>query len=77
MSQGPAINKTTIQGVVSDGMPDSMIEGSLQSVSITKQGRVRVATVSEDTGVAFFVSAHEAQWGESPSFTPGSPWETW
>ncbi len=63
-----------VKGLVSDGLPDSTADGTYQSLSLTKQGRVRVATVVEDMGVSFFQPEQMAQWGESPSLTYESPW---
>lgn len=74
MSQGGAIDKTLMQCVVNDGLPDSTVDGTVQAISLTKQGQIRVATVEEDIGVTFFASEMESLWGEGPSFTPGSPW---
>ncbi len=76
MSQGAA-NVGILKGVVSDGLPDSTVDGTVQGLSLTKQGRLRVATVVEDVAPLFFTSAQEAQWGEGPSLTAGSPWESW
>lgn len=77
MSQGTAIDKTTVQGVVSDGLPESRAEGTVQSLSLTNNGQLRVSSVSEDVLVQFFMAGHESQWGEGPLYTPDSPWENW
>jgi len=77
MSQILGIPISMMQGMVSDALPDSPIDGSAQMISLTKQGRIRAAVVTEDLGVSFFTVEQDTCWGEGPSLIPGSPWDAW
>lgn len=54
MSQGPAIQKTIVQGVVSDTSPESAVDGSVQELSLTADGRLRVRTDGYDESLTWF-----------------------
>ena len=67
-----------VQGIVSDA-PTNPLNDVTAPLSLTKQGRLRVAAVVEDVGVSF-TSADEAKmWGElRPDYShTGSPWAGW
>jgi hypothetical protein len=74
------------QGVVSDAV-QYQIDGNLAPLSLTNDGRLRVATVAARVGVDFFTEDEERMWGAhdtrywggfQPEFTfTGSPWSEW
>jgi len=53
VSQGPAIARIVVQGVVSDS-PPVYIDGRTEPVSISSDGRLRVLTVAAPTYLEFF-----------------------
>lgn len=65
---------TVAKGLVSDSLPDSTVEGTVQALSLTKLGRLRVATTPEDTGPNFFLEEYKSPWGTS-LFPHSTPWE--
>lgn len=79
---GAEVDQTTqggivVQGLVDAARPQSYKEGQVRPLSITSDGYIRAAVVAARTAVAFFSSDQEAQWGQGPSLTPGSPWGDW
>ena len=67
-----------VLGVVSDA-PTSPLNDVTAPLSMTKQGRLRVAMVAEELGVSFTSVGEAAMWGNLKTdytFT-GSPWSGW
>lgn len=64
--------------VVNDG-PSVLIDGEQSPLSVTNDGRLRVASVEARTSVLFFNPSEEKMWEslEADYTFTGSPWSTW
>lgn len=67
-----------VQGVVNDA-PTSPFENVIAPLSLTKQGRLRVATVIEDVGVSFTSVGEARMWNDQNSdfSQSNAPWSAW
>lgn len=66
-------------GLVSDN-PNNPLDGSAAALSLTKQGRLRVATSPEEIGTPTIAESESAMWGAMQSDAmrfSGSPWAGW
>lgn len=74
MSQGSAISSTEVKGLVDDVAP-SATTGQSIPLSMTTDGRLRVAVVDARISPPFFNHAQEDMWGGfQTSMNPKSPW---
>jgi hypothetical protein len=63
-----------IQGYVNDAPPTVYVSNTVRPLSLTNDGRLRVASVDARVGVDFFNEGQISMWREGVDMTPGSPW---
>ena len=78
MAHGPTKPKALAHGMVSDSS-QPVLDGNQEPLSLTNDGRLRVASVPARTGVPFFAPSEEQMWGNlRTEYTfSGSPWGGW
>lgn len=66
------------QVLVGDTPPGDYVDGELRPLSMTNDGRLRVATYPARTGVSFTDPDQASMWGQGPNMShDGSPFASW
>lgn len=70
--------RVRVSALVSDA-PQPLLDNTIQPLSLTNDGRLRVATVDARVSVGFFRQDEEKMWGDlEPDYAySGSPWNVW
>jgi hypothetical protein len=74
-----ALAALPVFGVVSD-TPPNPLDGMTTPLSLTKQGRLRVATTPEEVSIPLVSETEEMMWGAihvNDTCFSGSPWASW
>lgn len=66
------------QALVGDAPPTAYLDDELRPLSMTNDGRLRVATVAARIGVSFTDPDQASMWGQGPNMGhDGSPFASW